>query len=591
MNSDSIEAINGILQQKNISDDCRRAFLCILGSGKLVSALALSDIFGDREDADQILEQGKHDTEGIKDYRIKEVEFFNFRYFYNGDKEIKKNFGVDFMRNDNPCSLFLVGGNGTGKSTLFAALERFYTGRSSHAEAVHVAMDDNRYLNYGFGQIKTSDVGCRVITELRGDSGENSIGLNDEISSASFCSDIDMHRLENSGGDLYGFVLDQMGYGELVMLRARLDELGKNLRTQIDLNKDELSSDEWNEVIEAFLNIRSTVDIDSVKKFCDVKAIEESLAKNESHQEFAKRWNALQDAFFVPNVDIILHSESEKSESDSSSKLASMYRELCSWLEKSQGNEPQYVDILDKMFTLKRSVFDKERKLSEMPVSNENRKDVLNTMSVLIKEKCDSIVQTTLFGSQQTDDNFIEDIMQRFSSSNETYRFCYENGSLSLKITVDTPNGSFEAVPQEYLNTFRFKLFCLALKVAVAFGKMKERNIITPIVIDDVLDASDFENTIKLEQFVYRVFKTYDEKLSQFGKPLQLILLTHDDMVQTAFRRGASLRTSECEGSSKPSYYKNNDVFQCGRLFDKDECAREFGKKENTRFINLYIKN
>lgn len=590
MNRDSIEAINGIFKQKNISNDCRRAFLCILSCGKPVSDIVLSDIFGGREEYDQIIEHDNHDTEGIKDLRIRDVEFFNFRYFYNDSIEVDKNFGVDFTRNGNPCSLFLVGGNGTGKSSLFEALERFYTGRSSHAEAVHVSKDDNRYLNYGFGQIKTSDVGCRVTTELIGASGENNTELNAVISSASFCSDLDMQQLENSCGNLYEFVLNQMGYGELAVLRARLDELGKNLLKKIDFDNNELSSDEWNEVIETFLNIKDTVDINSIRKYSDVKAIEESLAKSESHQEFAKRWDVLQDAFDVPIVDIMLQPESEKEKSYSTSRLAIMYGELCSWLEKLQGNEYPDVDILDRMFSLKRNVFDRERKVSEMPVPNENRKDVLDTMSVLIKEKCDSIVQTTLFGSHESDDNFIEDIMQRFSSSNETYRFRYENGSLSLKITVDTPSGSFEAVPQEYLNTFRFRLFCLALKVAVAFGKMKERNTMIPIVIDDVLDASDFENTIKLEQFVYRVFKTYDEKLSQFGKPLQLIMLTHDDMVQAAFRRGVSLRISECEGKSKPSYY-SGDVFQCGRLFNKDECAKEFGKGEHTRFINLYLNN
>lgn len=589
MNKDSIDAIYGILQQKNITNEyCRKALLCILGAAKQVSELSLSDIFGDRQVSEKIvLSQNPND---LYDYRITRIEFDNFRYFYNVNQKSKKYFGLDFTHNGKPCSLFLVGGNGTGKSTIFAALERYYTGTSSHALAAHVLQNDNRYQTYGFGQIGTAEMGYRVSSMRSSNISEkDETSSKTNISTASFCSDYDMQKIEGSGGDLYNYVLEQLGYGDLVQLRERLIQLVENMHTRIDISMNELSSEEWNEVIEAFINMDAETDTDSYKKFCNEEAIRDSIAQLEMHSEFSDRWNVLHDAFMSPDLDNMFEQDHGHDDYHSIPRLALLYKELCGWLDKRQSGTP-VVEVLDSMFSCKRIVFEKERKRSEMPISEENRKEVLNTLLGLIKEKCDSIVQNTLFGTEEDGQNFVEVVMQRFSPNNEKYKFGYDTGSLRLKITVETPGGKFEAMPQEYLNTFRFKLFCLTLKMAVAFGKMKESKTLAPIVIDDVLDASDFENTIKLEQFVYRVYKTYDEKMGEFKKPLQLILLTHDDMVQEAFRKGLSLRISECERSSKPSYY-DEDMFLCGRLFDKDECALLVKESDDKQFVNLYLEN
>ena len=123
MNNDCINALYSILEQKNITDQCRRAFLCILGSNKPVSILEIPDIFGDKGLPNEDLSEGGKQVNEVRDYRIKSMEFLNFRYFCSFGGENNKNFGINFTRNGNPCSLFLVGGNGTGKSSVFSALE------------------------------------------------------------------------------------------------------------------------------------------------------------------------------------------------------------------------------------------------------------------------------------------------------------------------------------------------------------------------------------------------------------------------------------------------------------------------------------
>ena len=593
MNDDCINALYSILEQKNISDECRRAFLCILGSNKPVSILEIPDIFGDKDlPNENLTERGKHVNE-VKDCRIKSIEFVNFRCFCSAGGENNKNFGIRFTRNGNPCSLFLVGGNGTGKSSVFSALEWYYSGNSCLADAAHVSEDKKQcYLTYGFGSLETTKVGFKVEIGTNDSVKEEYVDKGNNITtSAFFCSDLDMQQIENYGNNLYNYVLEQLGYGDLVCLRESLDNLSRSINAGIDVSKKELVSTEWDEIIEVFLKKINTGITNGFEKYCKEDEIKNSIDSDASQEEFVSRWNILK-GYYRTDADIFLqNNQGEQNFDELVSKLASMYSELCFWLRERQGGNRSDVEVLGEMYNKKRIVSDKERKNAEFPVSTKDRKDILNTMSSLIKEKCDSIIQSTIFDLKEDSRNFIEEVMQRFSPSNEKYKFRYENGgSLSLKIEVTTPTGTFKASPHEYLNTFRFKLFCLAIKIAIAFGKMKERNIMAPIVIDDVLDASDFENTIKLEQFVYTLYKTYDEIVGiplNFNKPLQLILLTHDDMVQTAFRRGVSLRMLECE--KKPLYY-NDNVFICGRLFDKDECAENV-KDNPARFINLYLNN
>ena len=65
-------------------------------------------------------------------------------------------YGVEFTNTSGePCSLFLVGKNGTGKSTIFDALEWIYAGKVSNAEDRGVKNQEKlyEYLTYGFNLV------------------------------------------------------------------------------------------------------------------------------------------------------------------------------------------------------------------------------------------------------------------------------------------------------------------------------------------------------------------------------------------------------------------------------------------------------
>lgn len=60
------------------------------------------------------------DKDKYTDKRINSIVFENFRTFSRMDG--KTPFGLNFLRSNEPCSLFLMGANGTGKSSIYSAL-------------------------------------------------------------------------------------------------------------------------------------------------------------------------------------------------------------------------------------------------------------------------------------------------------------------------------------------------------------------------------------------------------------------------------------------------------------------------------------
>ena len=153
-------------------------------------------------------------------------------------------------------------------------------------------------------------------------------------------------------------------------------------------------------------------------------------------------------------------------------------------------------------------------------------------------------------------------------------------------------NGKFNTVPKEYFNTFRYKLFVQTMKMALAFNWMNETGIAAPIVIDDVFNASDFENSIKLESYIHFVKKIYRKICldNDFQLHLQLIMLTHDDLVFNSVVNGYNKITTDNE---KAENLPDMFPFLQGRLFKLEELDILF-KKEiegGQNLINVYLKD
>lgn len=94
-----------------------------------------------------------------------------------------------------------------------------------------------------------------------------------------------------------------------------------------------------------------------------------------------------------------------------------------------------------------------------------------------------------------------------------------------------------EVNPRKHLNTFRFKLYCVSLKISLSLCCMKWYDIEFPIVIDDVFDSSDFNNRERIRTFISNIFLAYSE-LFPNHHPMQMIFFTQDDVIGDSVYRG-----------------------------------------------------
>lgn len=131
--------------------------------------------------------------------------------------------------------------------------------------------------------------------------------------------------------------------------------------------------------------------------------------------------------------------------------------------------------------------------------------------------------------------------------------------------------------PRKFLNTFRFKVFCVALKASLAFTCSKMRGLNAPLVIDDVFDSSDFANRENIKDFIVHMYKAH-HKVFGWKQPLQLIFFTQDDLIGDSVHRGIL----ESLGRDEVSY--------C-RLYDYTEAFAEDESSESFLFLSLDEKD
>ena len=119
-------------------------------------------------------------------------------------------------------------------------------------------------------------------------------------------------------------------------------------------------------------------------------------------------------------------------------------------------------------------------------------------------------------------------------------------------------NKRFPIKPRQYLNTFRFKLFCVAVKIALGCVVKETYAINYPFIIDDVFDSSDFDSRLRLKQFVENIISCHDRLLNDNKYAMQLLFFTQDDLIANQLYKG--LLASKGEGNVK-----------FGRIYDYHE--------------------
>ena len=279
---------------------------------------------------------------------------------------------------------------------------------------------------------------------------------------------------------------------------------------------------------------------------------------------------------------------------DVEKQLQTMYALLEEALKTCANNkENGILNALTKLYNEKRNMSDRYGRGLFGESFNKKTTEEIEVLQIIINQIKTKEREIVVSFAQDRFD-MIKEILGIFSNTEgDLYipdRLPVDELRFEIKSSKKEVN-TYHATPQEYYNSFRYKLYAVSFKIALAFTEMKLKDIRVPIVIDDVFNASDFENNLRLEYFVYNIYKAYDSML--FDEPLQLIVLTHDEMVLNAFRNGANMMIDDKTGRG---LMKDARQYQCGRLFSyryakkmAEELNSAIKDEKGVKFYNLYM--
>lgn len=615
----------------------------------LKSAVNIQNIQG-------IEQRGINPSDNKQDYRVKNLSFCNFRTYPHHDPP----YGVRFTNDsDEPCSLFLVGRNGTGKSTIFDALEWIYAGKVNNADERGVTELNEviRFLTYGFGEIEnvTADQ-VELKIELQ-DVGFLPSGLTSMSSMkplcvpAICCSDRDIERIAQlddkasagSETDFQAFVREQLGFEEMNFLRAKLLALEKEIKERAEkLNRRKqlagLTSTDIKLVITLLIRFLTNssepskkIVIDKIFDYDNIEYVKKVLESDDREkkldgfpEEFNNLWKELESnvalkkkltekgagaGFQIENSETDLHDIEEKINAQCMRIVAVTDRLKTAWdtytdnvdgeglANAMKSLNDDYDFLVDENSILPNS----DKELSEISKSLEQLGKSLTQLKALLDKAFAHIFETeeqqesgvSKFQNVYPDqlNKFVETVLNHYKEPNETFVVKSTSNSFTVTISVDARDGKkFETTPKRYFNTFRFRLYAVLLKISLSLYFMRNNNCIAPIVIDDVFNASDFENSINLNAFVCNIFEIYHEVVG-YKYPLQLIMLTHDEMVTSAFMAGARMRTPKMQEHINNGTFMGNET-HCitGRLFHYSEAESIRREVRDTgEYLNLYL--
>lgn len=140
-----------------------------------------------------------------------------------------------------------------------------------------------------------------------------------------------------------------------------------------------------------------------------------------------------------------------------------------------------------------------------------------------------------------------------------------------------------EISPRRLFNTFRLKLFAVSLKVACACCAKKIYNLNFPIVIDDVFNSSDFDNRLKMSDYIISLYSSYSNLPEVSDMPLQIILFTQDDVIANSIYSGLEeidadaklLRLHDYRSFNKASFVKISDDISFIDVFSEVACHQK----------------
>lgn len=519
-----------------------------------------------------------------EDYRIRKYSIAHFRKF---DDKNGLPYVLNLQDNDNRfCSLFLAGKNGSGKTSLFTGLEYMFTNEHISTLEYRNILEQDKQQYFPYGNRKETEI--RLKLEFNGKDKDGNYmqavrPLNTGFSfQPFFCCDADLMVIQKEN-DLMGVFLKNLG---LTKVKEHLDEIEKTISYfQKRMHHPEVDNSYNEELLETLqddiLQIAGLPHNSYMNLINNLKKLKnylegEQLLKLDGFivQDFNTVLSAIGKAktmwnLFCKGSTLLFFKQRKKIEEnyENVAKLAEnsmaeamlMYETLPSIVmfnTECYTYAKELLDVFkDKEYKQRRkkalAALEKYIKAEEEYKRNLLREKEIESIKMNerhmenlshLKNAMDIIYEDEVNKVEETCQNTVVPILNEFThldrqefeqkTEPETIFFKKEDGQLRAYISNKRIFGSEKKVtPKNFYNSFRYKLYAISIKVAMAFMTMKIRNLYAPLVFDDVFTASDFDNSINIDRFFYRIFETFEKLGIGKKEDLQIILFSHDEVV------------------------------------------------------------
>lgn len=546
----------------------------------------------------------------VYDYRFRCLLLNNYRK-YGHPKRDAAHFGIPFYKVNNnpyeevPQSVFVLGNNGLGKSSLFDAMEQICTGKIS--EATYRGISDLQwYVNRNIGE--APDI--RLYTCFDKD---NYIG----VSSSDFLeTGIDAHgfflsensiyelsRFMQTDGktgdvdwlpcfcyalgleDILYFVEDSTGYYQALI--DRIKEVNQMISNDPQKQRDNLER-----LIRDTSVVLTDKELDIVF-ICseELGKIIEELPKFDIYSLYEKVWKITPAG--------LEHLYSMKIFKERLENVGVKIDLLRKQSALGTGSSVARKKIRTESYNADTIRFELKTIIEELHYSLETTKELRNVKSLPL----DRIIHETetLLSSQKTlmhskeakmfeglperltqfRNNLKENLEQQFKSffddafrtviKNTFVPFLAEGEKLDF---VDMPHGvvvddyglkvTVNDIPiNKYFNTFRFRLFCLSMMVAFNLKMMNLMKFRFPFVFDDVFYANDYRNKHELFSF-FHVLADNAKALLGDKNAVQVIFFTHDEQfVNTLLQKKMPFSNYSVSRLMEPEFLPSPYVSKC----------------------------
>ena len=527
---------------------------------------------------------GNYDPTKIEkeqDFRFQHLYLQAFRKF-----PADKHYGLSFCHIDNegiiPENTLLQGRNGTGKTSIFDAMEYLFTYNVSAANKMGFKSTDELtdYLPFAGNNINDIAIGVKTKQNNFTFPPKDNVPTDDIRQlclKPFFCSEYDVDKL--IAERLNSFIYEQMGYGLVIDI---IEKLENEMKEAISLhtNSPAVSPEETESLLDDLdKDIRMFQDLRTYFTYLVVKLKSNRISKESLNvlKGLLTRnlsINNVLDKLFPYEKELIIDILGENA-------FTVLYTELEESIRKAQKiiipipiqqPERNQNKTLDHLQRFRRCLYRIiEKLLTDIPNVetciewyDEIIKEKIDTKSAKEKLKEDQARDSLFAANEETYNEFltslkdkvygtidyltknareiINEVMRIFAMEDEEMSFSFDKDTGTFKMEIALLNTFGKTIetftPEKYLNTFRYKLYCMTLKMAIAFAMKRFYKINFPIVIDDIFYSSDFTHRGMVRKYFRMLFEKHKELFPESKNELQVIFLSHDEVIVEAASRG-----------------------------------------------------